>query len=47
MPAIDLAEAGAGGGSLVWLDAAGALQVGPESAGAELDAGGNILICLA
>ena len=34
VPAIDLAEVGAGGGSLVWLDAAGSLQVGPESAGA-------------
>ncbi|MDB5372774.1 MAG: 5-oxoprolinase, partial [Belnapia sp.] len=34
VPAIDLAEVGAGGGSLIWLDAAGAPQVGPESAGA-------------
>ena len=34
VPAIDLAEVGAGGGSLVWIDAANALQVGPESAGA-------------
>jgi N-methylhydantoinase A len=34
VPAIDLAEVGAGGGSLVWLDAAGSLQVGPQSAGA-------------
>ena len=34
VPAIDLAEVGAGGGSMVWIDAAGALQVGPESAGA-------------
>src|SRR5438477_3961562 len=34
VPAIDLAEVGAGGGSLVWIDAAGALQAGPESAGA-------------
>ena len=34
VPAIDLAEVGAGGGSLVWIDAAGSLQVGPESAGA-------------
>ncbi len=33
-PAIDLAEVGAGGGSLLRLDAAGALLVGPESAGA-------------
>jgi N-methylhydantoinase A len=34
VPAIDLAEVGAGGGSYVWIDAGGALQVGPESAGA-------------
>jgi N-methylhydantoinase A len=34
VPAIDLAEVGAGGGSIVWLDAAGAPQVGPKSAGA-------------
>lgn len=34
MPAIDLAEVGAGGGSLLWLDPAGSLQVGPHSAGA-------------
>ncbi|MFI7224034.1 hydantoinase/oxoprolinase family protein [Nonomuraea angiospora] len=32
-PAIDLAEVGAGGGSVAWLDAAGALRVGPHSAG--------------
>jgi len=47
VPAIDLAEVGAGGGSHVWIDAAGALQVGPESAGASpgpvcYDAGGEI-----
>jgi N-methylhydantoinase A len=35
VPAIDLAEVGAGGGSIVWIDAGGSLQVGPESAGAE------------
>jgi len=35
MPAIDLAEVGAGGGSLITIDAGGSLQVGPESAGAE------------
>ena len=29
VPAIDLAEVGAGGGSHVWIDAGGALQVGP------------------
>ena len=34
VPAIDLAEVGAGGGSLVWIDAGGSMQVGPESAGA-------------
>ncbi|MEO8859374.1 MAG: hydantoinase/oxoprolinase family protein [Burkholderiaceae bacterium] len=33
-PAIDLAEIGAGGGSLAWIDAGGALRVGPRSAGA-------------
>ena len=34
VPAIDLAEVGAGGGSLVRVDGGGAMQVGPESAGA-------------
>ncbi|GIT47335.1 MAG: hypothetical protein Ct9H300mP13_1310 [Gammaproteobacteria bacterium] len=34
VPAIDLAEVGAGGGSVVWLDAGGAMQIGPRSAGA-------------
>ena len=34
MPSVDLAEVGAGGGSLVAIDAGGAMQVGPESAGA-------------
>ena len=34
VPAIDLAEVGAGGGSIVSIDKGGALQVGPESAGA-------------
>jgi N-methylhydantoinase A len=34
VPAIDLAEVGAGGGSIVWVDAGGALQIGPHSAGA-------------
>ena len=33
IPTIDIAEVGAGGGSLASLDAAGALQVGPRSAG--------------
>ncbi|HET6183459.1 MAG TPA: hydantoinase/oxoprolinase family protein [Acetobacteraceae bacterium] len=35
LPAIDLAEVGAGGGSLCRLDRAGAPKVGPESAGAD------------
>ena len=35
LPAIDISEVGAGGGSLVWLDRAGSMKVGPESAGAE------------
>ena len=34
IPTIDIAEVGAGGGSLASLDDAGALQVGPRSAGA-------------
>jgi len=34
VPAIDIAEVGAGGGSLVQIDAGGSLAVGPESAGA-------------
>jgi N-methylhydantoinase A len=34
VPAIDLAEVGAGGGSIVRIDAGGAMTVGPESAGA-------------
>ena len=34
VPAIDIAEVGAGGGSLVRIDAGGALAAGPESAGA-------------
>jgi N-methylhydantoinase A len=33
-PVIDLIEIGAGGGSIAWIDAAGVLKVGPESAGA-------------
>ena len=35
LPALDIHTVGAGGGSLVWRDAGGALRVGPESAGAE------------
>jgi N-methylhydantoinase A/oxoprolinase/acetone carboxylase beta subunit len=34
VPAIDIAEVGAGGGSIVSVDGAGALHVGPQSAGA-------------
>jgi N-methylhydantoinase A len=34
-PTVDLAEVGAGGGSIAWLDAAGMLKVGPRSAGAD------------
>lgn len=34
VPVIDLAEVGAGGGSIVWVDSGGALKVGPQSAGA-------------
>src|SRR5256886_9220055 len=33
-PVIDLVEVGAGGGSEAWIDAGGALRVGPCSAGA-------------
>jgi N-methylhydantoinase A len=35
VPVIDLAEVSAGGGSIAWVDPAGALRVGPASAGAE------------
>ncbi len=35
VPMLDIHTAGAGGGSLAWMDAAGALQVGPQSAGAD------------
>ncbi len=34
VPMLDIHTAGAGGGSLTWMDTAGALQVGPQSAGA-------------
>jgi len=34
IPAVDLAEVGAGGGSIAWVDPGGALHVGPRSAGA-------------
>lgn len=35
VPTIDIAEVGAGGGSIATVDAAGGMQVGPRSAGAE------------
>jgi len=34
-PTIDIVEIGAGGGSIAWIDKAGALRVGPVSAGAD------------
>jgi N-methylhydantoinase A len=34
LPVIDISEVGAGGGSIVHLDKAGAIKIGPESAGA-------------
>jgi N-methylhydantoinase A len=34
VPTIDINSVGAGGGSIAWVDAGGALQVGPASAGA-------------
>jgi len=35
IPMVDVNAIGAGGGSLAWLDAAGGLRVGPESAGSD------------
>jgi N-methylhydantoinase A len=35
LPALDIHTVGAGGGSIAWRDAGGALRVGPTSAGAE------------
>ncbi|MEA1963913.1 MAG: hydantoinase/oxoprolinase family protein [Candidatus Aerophobetes bacterium] len=35
MPSIDVHTIGAGGGSIAWIDAGGALNVGPASAGAD------------
>ncbi len=35
LPVVDIHTVGAGGGSLAWVDAGGALRVGPESAGAD------------
>jgi N-methylhydantoinase A len=34
IPSIDIAEIGAGGGSIVWMDKGGLINVGPKSAGA-------------
>ncbi len=34
VPTVDIVEIGAGGGSIAWIDRAGALRVGPVSAGA-------------
>jgi N-methylhydantoinase A/oxoprolinase/acetone carboxylase beta subunit len=35
LPQLDIHTVGAGGGSIAWIDAGGALRVGPHSAGAE------------
>jgi N-methylhydantoinase A len=35
VPMLDIHTVGAGGGSLAWMDAAGVLEVGPQSAGAD------------
>jgi N-methylhydantoinase A len=35
IPVIDIKEVGTGGGSVAWLNAAGGIRVGPESAGAQ------------
>ncbi|MBI3978233.1 MAG: hydantoinase/oxoprolinase family protein [Chloroflexi bacterium] len=35
LPMIDINTIGAGGGSIAWIDAGGALRVGPQSAGAD------------
>lgn len=34
LPVVDIVEVGAGGGSIAWIDGAGALKIGPISAGA-------------
>jgi N-methylhydantoinase A len=34
-PVMDMVEIGAGGGSMAWIDSAGAVHVGPQSAGAD------------
>src|SRR5437879_8946150 len=36
LPAVAVESIGAGGGSIAWVDATGALKVGPRSAGAEI-----------
>src|SRR6185369_17914389 len=35
VPVMEIAEVGAGGGSIAWIDVGGALRVGPTSAGAD------------
>ncbi len=35
LPVVDIVEVGAGGGSIAWIDDAGGLKVGPQSAGAD------------
>ncbi|MCC6889587.1 MAG: hydantoinase/oxoprolinase family protein [Hyphomicrobiales bacterium] len=35
IPVVDVVEVGTGGGSIAWIDEAGALKVGPHSAGAD------------
>ncbi|MDP6088541.1 MAG: hydantoinase/oxoprolinase family protein, partial [Nitrospinota bacterium] len=35
VPTVDIHTLGAGGGSIAWIDAGGALRVGPQSAGAD------------
>lgn len=35
LPAVDIHTIGAGGGSVAWIDAGGALRIGPHSAGAD------------
>lgn len=35
LPVVDLREIGAGGGSIAWIDEAGAMHVGPQSSGAD------------
>jgi N-methylhydantoinase A len=35
VPVVDIVEIGAGGGSIAWFDAGGALRIGPVSAGAD------------